>query len=485
LARRFSARLIDALWIVPGGLLLCRVLALSTDLEWGWQIAAFAVFASALQLAVEPFFVSFLGATPGKALLGVVIADAATGRRLPYAAAVGRTVKAVAQGLGFWYLPLTALALVAALWRGRHGRGMPWDRDSSDGRVCIMAPRRTGRALLMMAAALVPGWLLPVAAMVIGFVLMAAKGIDAGQDISRALTGRWQWLHRLSGEQIALDARWRVLHDRMSIPRGEWNVVFAFGVGETNRVLLDVRLAPGLSTACLHKRFGMEEEGFVFIEQAELGTGGCMASGGKLAPGGVVLVRIDGHRSAAGDHTLTQVYRYADTQAREAAAALARLLTAQRGKADVRDRTLMSHYWRNELTGAVARLPGDWELIGRTANANRSVEFAFRRNLGRPVAEYATIFAMPWMFFDSATDPHEYLESRLLPRIGPVKVTRRHLGPNETVTNAYSDRGSAHLWTRRDRLQTWAAFWRTPDPGPQPEEPAQHALLRELRRTMR
>ena len=487
-SRRLCARLIDALWIVPGGLLLWRLLAVLTDLPWGWQMATFALFASGLQLAVEPIFVSLLGASPGKALMGITVVDAASGHRPSYAAALGRTVKVVARGLGFWALPLTLMTLITTLRRARSGHGIPWDRDGADGLVGIASPRRPGRALWMMAAAVVPGWLVPAGATVLAFALIGAQGIDAGQEISRGLTGRWQWLHRLSGELITLDARWRVLDDRLSVRRGEWSSVFAFGVGETNRLMLDVALTSPFDTACASKKLAMEDEGFVFFHETKSGRDVCVLKGGKPSRAGVVLVRIDGHRSAAGDHTLALMYLHADEQARVAVPALAQQLTAELHKPErwgIRDRRLVSHWWRNDLTGATARIPGDWELRARTVNANGSISFVFDRVGDGAPREDAAIIALPWAHFDTDTDPHEELEKALFSRPELVNPTRRVLSSNETVTNVHVDSGSASAWTRRDRLRTWAASWSSAASGPQPAEPTSHPLLRELHGTMR
>lgn len=486
LSLRLWARLIDALWTVPGGLLLWRSLSALTDLSWEWQMAAFAIFTSALQLALEPIFVSFFGATPGKALVGLAVIDTTTGRSLTYAAALGRTVKVVALGLGFWLLPLTLIALLATLWRQqRSARGIPWDRDSIDGRVIPLPSRRVRRGLWMLALASVPGWLVISAAFMVALVLITAKDIDTGQDIGRTLTGRWVWLHRLSGEMMTLDARWRVLNDMLTLRGGEWNAVFAFGEGESNRVLLDVRIKrPILSSPCLSKRLFMEDEGFVFLNETDLDAENCSATGGKPSAAGVVLVRIDGHRSTAGDHTLTQTYLRHDGQAREAVSALAARLAAERGKQHIRNHVLDSHYWRNEITGAVARIPGDWELTERTANTNGSVLFMFERASRGVAKEQMAFVAYSWTYFDVNVDPHDSLESALFQNLNVVNATRRVLNRQETLAWGSNERSMVHLWTRRDRFSTWAAFWDANTPNSQPDATRQHPLLRELYRTL-
>lgn len=485
LSRRLWARLIDALWLVPGALLLWRSMAVLTDIGWGWQLAAMAIFTSALQWVVEPIFLVVFGATPGKALMGLAIVDAGTGRSLRYAAALGRTLKVIALGLGFWLLPLTLVALLASLWRRRSRRGIPWDRDSSDGQVVALPSRRMGRGLSLLALAGVPGWLAPIAAFMVALLLISAKDLDTGQDIGRTLTGRWVWLHRLSGETMPLDARWRVLNDMLTVRDGQWNAVFAFGEGESNRVLLDVDVRRSkMSSPCESKRLWMEDEGFVFLNATEPDAHTCVATGGKPGEAGVVLVRIDGHRSTAGDHTLTQTYLYHDAAAREAVPALAADLAAQRSKLHIREHVLDAHFWRNEITGKPARLPGDWELLERTVNANGSRLFMFKRVSRNPDAERLAFVAYPWTYFSSGVDPHASLEGLLFQNLDIPQVTRQPLNPQDTLAWGANERSRVNLWTRRDRLSTWAAFWNVDVRHPPSDDIQQHPLLRELVRTL-
>jgi|GEM_PF-5248912 len=488
--RRVCARLIDALWIVPGGLLLWRSLAVFTELSWEWQITSFALLTSILQLAVEPIFLSFFGATPGKALLGVAITHVDSGRSLSYGAALGRTVKVVGLGLGFWLLPLTLISLLAVYWRARTSRGVPWDLDAADGCVCVQSNWQLGRASWSITAAVVVGWVLPVAVWLFCIVIIGAKGIDAGQDLSRAITGRWLWLHRLSGEMITLDARWRVQHDRLDLRYGSWNAVFVFGTGDENRVMFDLDLGKNaqrkrFTSPCISKQLAMEDEGFVFFKEIGLDGESCIVSGGKPSSAGAVLVRIDGHRSGASDYSLTQVYRYEDTQAREGVTALARRLWAEQGNVQGLDSPALAHYWRNELTGMVARIPGGWEYVQRNVNGNGSLVFEFQRiGPGAPI-EQLVLLAFPWDFFGYGTDPHASLEDLYLTETQSSHRLRRNLNTHDRLTTGKMNSGEIHLWSGGAHFDTWAAVWDSGQSSLPTRDPMLHPLFRELQGTIR
>ncbi len=486
--RRAIARSIDLLWLVPGGVLITRALSVLTDLSLGWQLTVLAAFVTGLQLALEPVLLRVFGATPGKLLTRTRVVDEETGRYLTYAQACSRTLKVVGLGFGFWILPLTAICLMASLWRVRYLHSLPWERRRTGAKV-VEAPRRMGVAMLTLALTAMPGLVLPVASAVIGLLVLDLSA-NPSQDIRRALTGQWKWLHRLSGNELRLDARWRVLHDYMSVTRAQWITLFAFGVGDDNRVLFEVRAKP-VSTnvnACFAHQISMEGQGFVFVDPREIVQSGghsCSSAGGKLSRKGVVHAYIEGRRGAQGDQTKTVVYLGTDQGAREAVDGLVRDLAAEQDKFDIAGGKLRSHHWRNDLTGLVARIPIEWEFIERRVNANGAVSFLFERRSSATSSESASITALPPDHFDTASDAHSEAEKIYADIANAEKVTRRVIDPQETISQIQSDGGAMHVWTRKGLMTTWVAAWDDRSDGAQVNEILRHPLLSQLRTTLR
>lgn len=494
LRRRLAARAIDAAWLLPAAWLSWRVMSALTELEWLSRAAATAMFVSALQLLVEPLLLATMGATPGKALLGLEVLRS-DGRRLSFAAAFGRTLKLVATVLGFWFAPLAALTLPLAAWRlalWPADSAMHWDGHGGSG--VVERPRaRVAHAALALVGALVPGVVLPLAALFVGLLVIGSQGVDAAQDVSRAVTGRWHWLHRLSGSTLTLDARWRALHDQLWLERAELGTVFAWGAGDGNRVRLQSGWA-GATTLepCVAQRLAMEAEGFLFIEDERQRDGDldrCRLTGGRPGPGTVVHVRIDGVRGPELDYAIVQTHEDAHDRAREAVLDLGRRLLAEYGRHDVAGGELRSHYWRNDITGVVARLPGDWELSERVLNANGAVSFTFVRSVGKGKArsstEDAAVMMLPWGVGIDEPDPHDHVANVLARAAQARRLARRDITAGESVSDLENDSGRLHAWSRDRFALTWAAMWRSPPDGPPLATPAQHPLLREVMGTLR
>jgi ligand-binding SRPBCC domain-containing protein len=489
--RRAIARSIDLLWLVPGGMLMVRAFTNLAELSVGWQLALLAVFVSWLQLALEPVLLRMYGATPGKLLTRICVVDVESGRCLTYAQACSRTLKVLGFGFGFWILPLTAICLMVSLWRVRYQHTLPWERSRTGAQV-VDAPKRMGLAIMTLALTALPGLALPVASVIIAVIVLDLNA-NSGQDIHRALTGQWQWLHRLSGNELRLDARWRVLHDYMSVRGAQWSAVFAFGEGDDNRVLFDLRAKPPSTgmNACANHQLSMENEGYVFVDAVEIVQSGghrCSSVGGKPTRKGVIYARIEGRRGSQGDQTMTLVYLGADKGARETVEELARQLDAERDKFDVAGGKLRSYYWRNDLTGRIARVPIEWIFTERRVNANGSIIFSFmRRPPGPPGTskETVAVIALPIDHFNTDLDPHSEVEKVYANATNANKVTRRIIGPDETISRIHSDEGVTHVWSRKDLLRIWVAAWNDLSDGAQMDDLSLHPLLSQVRTTLR
>lgn len=494
LRRRAAARLVDGLWLVPAGWFAWGASSMLVDLDWLRRAAAVALFVCALQLVLEPLLLTLFGATPGKALLGIEVRQA-DGRRPTLAVAFGRTLKIVAGVFGLWFAPLAAVTLPLAAWRmalQRPGVPLPWDRHGAGLQVVAVARVRRGRAAAALVAALLPGFALPLASVVVGLLVMSSRGLDASQDVSRAVAGRWLWLHRLSGAMLPLDARWRTLHDHLRPGVAELSAVFAWGSGEHERIRVDTRRAAAAWRApCDWQRTAMEEEGFLFLDEQRRRDGDterCRLSGGRPGPRGVVHVRIDGARGADLDYTVVQTYEPAREGAREAVLALGRRLLAEYGRHDMADGQLRSYYWRNDVTGERARIPGEWELYERILNVNGAVSFTFQRLAGpwpHTVVEDAAVMVLPLPAFAHEPDLHAYVAQGLVDIVKGTRTTRRPIAPREWVSDVEAERGLYHAWSREDVALTWAVLWRSPDGAAPIGTPDRHPLFAEIVKTMR
>jgi len=489
--RRAIARSIDLLWLAPGGMLMVYAFTILAELSLVWQLALLAVFVSGLQLALEPVLLSKFGATPGKLLTRIRVVDVESKTGLTYPQACSRTLKILGLGFGFWILPLTAICLTASLWRVRYQHTLPWERSRTGAQV-VEAPKRMGLAVITLALAALPSLALPLASVIIALIVLNLSA-NSGQDIHRALTGQWQWLHPLSGNELILDARWRILHDNMSVRKAQWIAVFAFDKDDDNRVLFELRTKP-LSTginACAVHQLSMENEGYVFVDVVEIVQAGghqCSSAGGKLTRKGVIYARIEGRRGSQGDQTITLVYPGADKGTRETVENLARQLDAERDKFDVAGGELRSYYWRNDLTGRIARIPIEWIFTERTVNANGSIMFTFmHRPLGTPATskEMVAVIALPIDHFNTDLDTHSEFEKLYANATNGNQVTRRIIGPEGTTSRIHSKEGVMHVWSQEGVLRIWAAAWNDLSDGAQMDELSLHPLLSQLRTTLR
>ncbi|RIX71198.1 RDD family protein, partial [Acidovorax cavernicola] len=334
LSRRVLARVVDLVWLAPSAVTVWLVLrTLQADMNWLWRMACAALCLCILHLAVEPLFLSTLGATPGKALLRLRVGDAQRGQLLSYGTAFGRTLKLVVWGGGFWLLPLMFVTLplsIAVALRG--SQVLPWDRSGNGSRISLVSEWRPLRATLLLVGALIPGLCLPVLMAVAIAIALTAGGTDVADDVSRAVTGRWQWMHRLTGTMIPLDTRWRVAHDELSSERKVMHVVFSLGSGDRNQVRLEMDWGPkSFVDACLRQRVLLQAEGFLFLTDPPLHGATCRLAGGKPTPEGGVHAVVEVAQTGGIDYVITSTYEDSQPDKKAAVRALAALLMAEQG----------------------------------------------------------------------------------------------------------------------------------------------------------
>jgi len=464
-----------------------RVLALVTDVSVLMGMAAAASVICTLQLLVEPLLVAAFGATPGKALLRMRVCTS-DGRNLPYSSALARTLKIAFWVLGAWFPPATILTLAAAAVQARRRKDSFWDRGSGVSVIVEPGPHRL-RAALVSLIAMVPGALVGGASVLL-VAAAATVGANVTQDIARGLTGRWDWPHPLSGTAISLDSRWRVVNEHLFIKEGELGATFIFGPGQDNQVQFEVTWMGKERDPCGRHQFEMQEAGFVFLAESMATVGGsrtCKATGGRAGPSGVVHAIVQSVSDAHVSRVVAITHEGRDAEARDAVEALAATLLRVAVDADPSDGRLQSYFWRNELTGKVARIPGDWEYSGRQSSANGFLVFTFWQmpssERKRPTAPVMMI-AAPAIGFGHE-ELHGRIEGSVVEKLDKPVMTRRPASPDELMTDISAGDLNHHVWSGRRGLLAWAVSWPSPDDGAPGGDPARHPLLTQLMSTLK
>jgi hypothetical protein len=491
------ARLIDALWLAPSGILVWRLLSKLTEIDLGWEAAAAALTVTTLHMVAEPLLLSILGTTPGKAILGIRLGDRESDRPPSYTSALTRTLKVIAWGLGFWFVPLMALTLPLILLGARNERyTLPWDRSSDAAVLLLEHNRRPLRAAVLLAGATVPGVVLPLLAAMLIIVAVSAGGIEVAHDITRSVTGRWLWMHRLSGALIPLDARWRVSNDHMSIPSARLGAVFTLGDNAANQVRLAVDWHGRRGDPCTRQQLDMQLEGFIFFKEGRTredrpgrtAAQRCRAVGGKTTATGPVHVIVDTLSQDGVNYATTQTYADGREEEGLSVEILAARLLEECRKAEFNSGRLNAYYWRNELSGKVARVPGDWAFIDQSINHNGATSFYFEKPASRESPgglEYANVTGFPWLVFDDVKDLHAQLVQHLSTGMHNPKITHRVVAPGQETSMIASDAATVYAWTRTGSARDWAVAWRQdPANGPVIADPAEHELLRHLLKTL-
>ena len=145
--RRFFARSLDTalyslLWNLI--LLLCGVPLTNRGAGAGF---ADTVMLLLLTLVLEPLFLSLLGTTPGKFLLGLSVSDL-DGGRLTYGAALDRTFCVLWYGRGLEIPIFSLIRLVKSRLACEDGEELPWESES----VLILRDERSWRTFALIGA---------------------------------------------------------------------------------------------------------------------------------------------------------------------------------------------------------------------------------------------------------------------------------------------------------------------------------------------
>ena len=144
-ARSFDLLLCGALWNAVLGLgMNINVLNRAA----GWQIVD-GVVELVLLLLLEPLFLTLLGATPGKWLLGLRITDQ-NDQRLSYQAAFTRTCWVLWRGLGFQIVIYDLVRLWKSYKACQAGETLEWEYESDS--VLTLRDERPWRNIAMGAA---------------------------------------------------------------------------------------------------------------------------------------------------------------------------------------------------------------------------------------------------------------------------------------------------------------------------------------------
>ena len=144
-ARSFDLLLCGALWNAVLGLgLNINVLNRAA----GWQIVD-GVVELVLLLLLEPLFLSLMGATPGKWLLGLRVTDQ-NDQRLSYQAAFTRTCWVLWKGMGFQIVIYDLVRLWKSYQACQAGETLEWEYESDS--VLTLRDERPWRSAALAAA---------------------------------------------------------------------------------------------------------------------------------------------------------------------------------------------------------------------------------------------------------------------------------------------------------------------------------------------
>ncbi|WP_137805887.1 RDD family protein [Pseudomonas sp. G(2018)] len=385
--RRVVARLLDSVWQVPAGIVVWYVTVQLTDLHWRWGFVTAAVAVSCVQIVGETFLVWGLGTTPGKVVVGLRVCEVQTGEAPGFRAALLRAMKVVTWGMGFWLGPLALGCAVGTFWRLSTARAVSWERGGESTAIRTM-PSAVSRQLTV--------WVAGISIMLLanmGPLLMlsgtASTSATLSQDLRRNISGQWIWLNQLSGSQLTLDSRWRLVHERMNLDLGYYDAKFAFGEGDANMVRLSVqwkRLPP--TSLCINGEVDLQEMGFVVIQTGNFydkkNQTQCTVHGG-ISADSVIFGKVDISLKGKAGSVVYKVFSSSaqtSSYATEAVEGLAARLVNETGPFEDGNGKLNMHFWRNGLTGEIAQLPGDWMLHEMNVSEGDFVTYTFYRLTG-------------------------------------------------------------------------------------------------------
>jgi len=188
--RRFLAKILDLDLLCLG---LYAVLALGFQCNlmqlaafWRWGIT---ILSALILLPVESLFISLLGTTPGKWLLGIRL-EHVDGRKLTYGEAMERAKQVLAKGMG-WCIPGYQLWRYWKSYKNYVEYGLDWDYE-----VQVVAKRTDAWNVLGYAAGL--GILM---ALTTAVIVAPARPIHRGDDLTvRQVVENYNYLSEFYSE---------------------------------------------------------------------------------------------------------------------------------------------------------------------------------------------------------------------------------------------------------------------------------------------
>lgn len=490
LTKRVAARLLDGLWQLPIAVYVVYAMHELAGLQLSWALVSAALVVCIIQAAGEAILVWTFGTTPGQALVGLQVLSVETARAPSFRASMLRALKVTIVGMALWVVPLTVAACGWLYWRARTGHALPWERGGDATKIVpYQSGRRQVAAIWLLAFGLpllVALWSLPY----LGAMQYSHLATPVANDVRRSVTGKWTWLHPLSGKSISLDSRWRLLHESVWVRQGNLNATFAFGEGKDNLVRLSVewrRHRPG--SPCIAGELDMVEAGQVVISAQENADATCAIHGGAITATGVV----QSHSRSGGLGTKNSSYRVFRTfnQAQVAAEAevnaLAEWLNEQVASVRLGQDGIETHYWRNELSGVVAAVPGAWALDEVNVGAGPHVTYTFVRWPGKagPPSRKDAVFVSG--FSRSAQAEVDVALQEVLSGMSSNggKVTRRVLDASDTLYEVVGDAHAGRLLTKFGAHSIWVLAWSNNESGTPPGSAEDHELLKRLLRTLK
>jgi uncharacterized RDD family membrane protein YckC len=488
--RRVVARLLDALWQVPAGILVWGVAAQLSGLHWSWLLVVTALAVSCVQILGETLLIWGLATTPGKAIMGLQVVDPETNNPPDFRIALLRAMKVTAWGMAFWLGPFTLAVVAIGLWRLSTGGKTPWERGG-ESTVVRAISSGVGRHL----AAWLTGISIAFLAC-IGPLLMltgeASTSTELSQDLRRSISGQWLWLHPLTGNTLTLDARWRLVNEYRSFRTARYEATFAYGEGTGNRVKLEVEWnSLWNGSLCSYGEFDLESIGLVIVETGrsddEATRVACTVRGAGIIADAIVFGQARALRKGESSSVYRVLFTHTGDQASvsETVEGLANQLIAEAGLVESAGGILSRHFWRNGLTGKVAELPGNWELDRMSVTGGEIVSYIFvRRSKQYRQADKdgVLISGLP-----KANAP----EFETAIQVGIKKLgdgdAQKIMGPTAEGDSLYTlhDKGvEGRVIVRNGKHHFWFLMWFNTESGTPPGSLEQHELLSRLLPTL-
>jgi uncharacterized RDD family membrane protein YckC len=491
LVRRMLARALDALWQLPFGVWLWYALDASANLHIGWSLLSAALGVSCVQAVGEAILIWTFGTTPGKALAKLKVRSQEGAASLTFQAALLRSLKVVTWAMAFWMLPLTLLSSAWTIVQIRRGRPVAWERGGEATRVESESSGFKTVVAAWMVAASIPflAGLWPALQLARSTVSQLESPLS--RDVSRGIAGQWLWLHPGSGETLQLDSQWRLVSESFRLDRGQFHATFAHGKGFENVVKVNLNLRPLIAgRPCAVADLDFEEEQLTAIQEEETRIASrqaCVVRGGAATAAGIrrgeaTVIALDG----AALHSVVHTYG-GDGASRAEVVKLSQWFIAQVARLSIADGTLDKYYWRNELTGAVAVIPGSWALREMEVRKIGTVTYTFAKWRGRrgylASKDSVAVIGLPK---SGRIEVEEELARRFSEGIANgSQVTKRQYAAGDHGYEIVNKEGQRSRMLLRDgRRFSWFLVWANNESNDELLEPDSHQLLNALSATL-